>query len=135
MRWIFGSVILAMFFLPALVAGLPDAKRITFIGCHDGDTCTFIYLGGVTRVRLAGIDAPEIGKRARCTKERTLAEAAKKFLEWHLKRAKRIDLVDVVLGLRRLRARVLVDGKDLSILALAKGRARIYNGGKRKGWC
>jgi len=30
---------------------------------------------------------------------------------------------------------VLVDGKDLSRAAIAKGRVRIYHGGKRRGWC
>lgn len=131
MRWIFALSLLAA--TDALA--LPDFRNVEFVSCHDGDTCTFLVGGDPTPVRLAGIDAPEIGRRAKCARERELAESAKQYLEWHLRRAKRIDLVDVKPGLNRLRARVMVDGKDLSMMALVKGRVREYHGGKRGGWC
>lgn len=129
------GLLLAALLWASQAAALPDFKDVEFVRCHDGDTCTFLVEGEPVNVRLAGIDAPEIGRRARCAREQKLAEAAKGYLEWQLKRAKRIDLVDVVPGLNRLRARVLVNSKDLSALALKKKRVRPYNGGKRKGWC
>ena len=119
----------------APAAALPDFNDVRFDHCYDGDTCWFILADGPNKFRLAGINAAEIGRKARCAREQKLAEAAKGYLEWHLKRAKRIDLVNIRQVKYGLMAPVLVDGKDLSVMALAKGRARPYHGGKRKGWC
>ncbi len=111
----------------------------------DGDTLVVrasIWLGQQveTRVRLAGIDAPEL--RGSCARERELAAAARGFLEARLaKRGRggaRVQLSDVRYGkyAGRVVARVTtVGGADLGRALLAAGLARPYGGGERSGWC
>ncbi len=106
----------------------------------DGDTIAVrahIWLGQevVIRVRLDGIDAPEL--RAACREERRLAEAARDFL--------RREIADARVTLRRIRrgkyaGRVLAavataDGRDIARMLLDRGLARPYRGGRRAGWC
>ncbi len=106
----------------------------------DGDTIAVrarIWIGQSveTRVRIAGVDAPEL--RGDCTLETKLALAAR-------------DLVTKVIGdapaiLRDVRhdkfgGRVLARvesgaGEDISALLIAAGLGRPYDGVKRISWC
>ena len=106
----------------------------------DGDTVEMrvsIWLGQevTTRVRMRGIDAPEL--RARCEDERIKAEAAKTRLEVLLKTGA-LYLTEV--GYDKYGTRVvarIVDGRsaDLGATLVREGLARPYAGGKRLGWC
>jgi endonuclease YncB( thermonuclease family) len=88
-----------------------------------------------TKIRLRGIDAPEL--KARCPAERTMAEAARDAL--------RDMLAEGAVGvsaitLDKYGGRVVADAGTRSIAnvsseLLAKGYARSYGGGKRRGWC
>jgi endonuclease YncB( thermonuclease family) len=106
----------------------------------DGDTIVVrarIWLGQdvETRVRLAGVDAPEL--RGACLRERALAQAARKRI------AEMID--GAVVKLNDIRqdkfgGRVVADvrtvaGDDLAALLIAHGLARAYDGGTRASWC
>ncbi len=88
-----------------------------------------------TRVRLAGIDAPEL--RGRCAEEIALAERAKARLAGLLA-GNRLLLADVHYGkyAGRVVARVLTeDGRDVAGILLAEKLARPYDGGRRERWC
>lgn len=88
-----------------------------------------------TRVRLAGIDAPEL--RGRCAEEIALAERAKARLA-ALLAGNRLLLADVHYGkyAGRVVARVLTeDGRDVAAVLIAEKLARAYDGGRRAPWC
>ncbi len=111
----------------------------------DGDTLevrVHIWLGQdlSTRVRLAGIDAPEL--KGKCDRERDLARRARAYL------LARLDPAAAGAGTVRLReirygkfaGRVLarvetLDGTDLGQGLLAAGLARPYDGCRRASWC
>jgi endonuclease YncB( thermonuclease family) len=105
----------------------------------DGDTLearVHVWLGQeiVTKVRLAGIDAPEL--HARCAAERAGAEAARSALA-ALVEGRSVRLTDVrpdkYFG--RVVARISAGGHDAGAALLAAGHARLYGGGRRGGWC
>jgi endonuclease YncB( thermonuclease family) len=88
-----------------------------------------------TRVRLRGIDTPEL--RARCPQERAKAEDARAALVALLARG-RVGINHV--GLDKYGGRVVADASsaDAASVAealLAAGHARRYDGGRRRGWC
>jgi endonuclease YncB( thermonuclease family) len=88
-----------------------------------------------TKVRLRGIDAPELGG-ARCADERTKAEAARDALKTMLAEG---DVVVMHVGIEKY-GRALADAAtratpDVSAAILANGLARPYAGNRRQGWC
>ena len=88
-----------------------------------------------TKIRLRGIDAPEL--RARCPAERTMAEAARDALA--------DMLAEGAVGISAVTpdkygGRVVADAATRSVANVsaelqAKGLARGYRGGRRLGWC
>ena len=122
------------------LAGPVPAQVLSVI---DGDTIevrAVIWLGQVvsTRVRLAGIDAPEL--RGKCARERALAERARAYLLARLEGGKRaqVRLRDIRYGkyAGRVLARVeTAGGEDLGRGLLAAGLARPYAGRARTSWC
>lgn len=119
---------------------LPGPVAARLIEVIDGDTLLVearIWLGQAleTRVRLAGIDAPEM--RARCARERAMAEEAAALLRRTLHESA-ISLSDIRFGkyAGRVIARVrTADGRDLSDVLQRAHLARAYNGRKRQSWC
>jgi endonuclease YncB( thermonuclease family) len=130
--------------------GLPDrsASRPVVVGTYtaelvrviDGDTFearVHVWPGVVTttRVRLRGIDTPEL--EARCAEERSKAEAARKVLAAILADG---EITVLHVGLDKYAGRVVADAAtsrtpDVSAAMLARGVARAYSGGRRAGWC
>ena len=120
--------------------GVPGPVSARVLRVIDGDTITVrarIWVGQSveTRVRIAGVDTPEL--RGDCALEIELATAAR-------------DLVADALGdqpaiLRDVRhdkfgGRVLArvesnTGEDIATLLIAAGLGRPYDGGKRTPWC
>ena len=106
----------------------------------DGDTFearvhVWPGLDLTTRVRLRGIDAPEM--KARCDGERVRAEAAREALRALL--AER-EVTIAGIGPDKYFGRVVADVAtprtgDVSAALLAKGVARAYSGGRRESWC
>ena len=106
----------------------------------DGDTFDVraqIWVGHFieTRVRINGIDTPEM--RSKCLDEKDKANAAKQALE-KMVLQQTVYLIDIENG--KYAGRVLakaqtMDGTDLADAMIKNGYARPYNGGKRAGWC
>jgi endonuclease YncB( thermonuclease family) len=106
----------------------------------DGDTFlarVHFAEGGdvVTRVRLRGIDAPEL--KASCQDELTKAEAATDALHALLGQGG-VSIFNI--GPDKYQGRVVADvatkrTANVSAALLAGGYARSYNGGHREGWC
>ncbi|MBC7101782.1 MAG: thermonuclease family protein [Parvibaculum sp.] len=107
---------------------LPDHRSI-FV--YDGDT----ILLGQERIRIVGLDTPELGHLARCREEGVAAERAKQALIGEIARGNvALDRQGIDRYGRTL-ARVTVDGRDVASTLIANGLARPYSGGRRDGWC
>jgi endonuclease YncB( thermonuclease family) len=106
----------------------------------DGDTFearvhVWPGLDITTKVRLRGIDAPEL--KAHCPAERAMAEAARDAL--------RDMLAGGVVGVSAVTpdkygGRVVADAATRSVASVsaelqARGFARSYGGGRRRSWC
>jgi endonuclease YncB( thermonuclease family) len=88
-----------------------------------------------TRVRLRGIDAPEL--KARCDGERVKAEAARDALRAILDQGE-VGISRVTLD--KYGGRVVADAStqrtaDVSAALVTAGMTRRYGGGHRDGWC
>lgn len=121
-------------------AGNPAVHAVDVIRTIDGDTFEArVHVSAgleiTTRVRLRGIDAPEL--KARCEKEFRMAEAASDALRNLLADG---DVTISNVGPDKYRGRVDANvatrrTPDVSAALLAGGFARAYDGGHRSGWC
>ncbi len=143
-----GGVVVAVFLAALLLAvpaipateTLPGPIPAQVVRVIHGDTLDVrarIWLGQEVsiRVRLAGIDAPEL--RGRCDGERELAERTKAYLSSMVGEGS-VALSEVRYGkfAGRVIARVRnAAGEDLSRALVAASLARPYEGGRREGWC
>ena len=105
----------------------------------DGDTLEvkadiWLEQSVTVRVRIEGVDAPEI--EARCALERQRAEAARDFLARRIGGGE-VQLSQVVYDKYggRVRASVTDREGDIASALLARGLVRPYRGGKRQPWC
>jgi endonuclease YncB( thermonuclease family) len=88
-----------------------------------------------TRVRLRGIDAPEM--KARCGDERERADNARALLQTMLAQ-REVTIWNI--GPDKYSGRVVAEAatrqiESISAALLAKGVVRRYEGGRRDGWC
>ena len=112
-----------------------------YVRNYDGDTITFNLpnlhpiIGKKIRVRLNGIDTPEI--KGKCDKEKYDAEQAREMVGDILKDAERIDLKNMGRGKYfRIVANAYVDGENLAEALIDSGMAVKYDGGKKNTrWC
>ena len=122
-------------------AGNPDVHHpVDVIRTIDGDTFEArVHLSpGLdlnTRVRLRGIDAPEL--KAACPQELQMAEAASAALRSLLGEG---EVTISNIGPDKYSGRVVADVStrktgNVSAALLAAGHARSYSGGHRNGWC
>jgi endonuclease YncB( thermonuclease family) len=122
-------------------AGNPGVRHaVDVIRTIDGDTFearVHLSPGGefMTRVRLRGIDAPEL--KAQCEKEFRMAEAASAALQ-NLLTEGEVTIYNI--GPDKYQGRVVADvatrrTPNVSGALLAGGFARAYDGGHRSGWC
>ncbi len=89
----------------------------------------------MTRVRLRGIDAPEL--KAACPEELRMAEAATNALRDLLRQG---EVAIYNIGPDKYQGRVVADVAtkrtgNVSAALIAAGFVRSYNGGHRNGWC
>jgi len=121
-------------------AGLGTIYPAEVLRVIDGDTFearvrVWPGLDITTKVRLRGIDAPEL--RARCPEERVKAEAARVALSSLLSEAS-VGIMHV--SLDKYGGRVVAEAStrltpNVSEQLFATGHARRYAGGRREGWC
>ena len=122
-------------------AGNPDARHpIDVVRTIDGDTFEArVHLSPdlnlTARVRLRGIDAPEL--KASCPQELQMAEAATGALRSLLGEG---DVTIFNIGPDKYSGRVVAEvatGRtgNVSTAMIAAGHARRYGGGHRNGWC
>lgn len=126
--------------IPPPSAGLRSGHPAEVLRVMDGDTFEArvrIWPGMdiTTRVRLRGIDAPEMS--ARCAEERTKAEDARAALLRHLSEGA-VAISNI--GQDKYGGRVDADVStartgDVSASLLERGVVRRYAGGKRENWC
>ncbi len=127
---------------------LSHAEQFTakYRTCYDGDTCTInliknaitgdkvlAFFGDSVKIRLAGIDAPEI--KGKCAKEKRLAIKARDYLNYILDKAKTL-IVDMQErdAFGRYLARVYADNVNINDLMLVSGYARVEQKGYHN-WC
>ena len=116
-----------------------DVSVSRIIKVIDGDTFRVDInelpdiIGKNIRIRILGIDAPEIN--GKCAFEKELAIKARDFVQILLDNADSVILKNLDRGnFFRLLAEVIVDGKNLGELLIAKDLAVRYQG-KKSSWC
>ena len=125
------EAVLGLFLLLALPAQAADRIRAI-----DGDT---IRIGRET-IRIATINAPETGSRAKCKSERQLGEAAKRRLaELVASGSVEVARGDPASGRTidrygRALGTISVNGRDVGDVLVAEGLAREWTG-RRRSWC
>lgn len=111
------AMVLTLLLVPAIC--LADLLRGQIVGVHDGDTVTLLdSSSALHKIRLAGIDAPELGQAfGRRSKEELSREVFGKpaTVEW----SKRDRY-------GRLVGKVVVDGRDANLAQVGKGFAWHY---------
>jgi endonuclease YncB( thermonuclease family) len=129
---------------PAAMAREPAGVRMALpaevLRVFDGDTFEarvnlWPGLAITTRVRLRGIDTPEL--KARCADERMKAESARETLRSILAQGE-VGITEVMLD--KYGGRVVANAStrgtpDVAAALLDAGMARRYGGGRREGWC
>ena len=115
-----------------------DYEWAIYISNYDGDTITFNLhpiIGKKIRVRLNGIDTPEI--KGKCDKEKYDAEQAREMVGDILKDAEKITLKNMQKGnYFRIASDMIVDGESLGDMLIDAGMAIRYDGRKKTHkWC
>ena len=108
----------------------------------DGDTIVveeqfFPPELGKINIRIQGIDTPESGSRAKCDKERQLAEQAKTLVNKLMKPGDTVSVSNVKRDKfgNRVVANVFANGTNIGSALLERKLARPYNGEKKQSWC
>lgn len=119
-------------------AGVRQSAQVLYV--IDGDTFEarvhlWQGLDITTRVRLRGIDAPEL--KARCLEESRMAQASRDALTAMLREGS-VTIFNV--GPDKYNGRVVADvatrgTPNVSAALIAAGHGRLYQGGHRNGWC
>ncbi|MBT3991529.1 MAG: thermonuclease family protein [Rhodospirillaceae bacterium] len=132
-------LVLLLIYFPATAAEIFGPYEAEVVRVVDGDTIAvkaFTYPGEIklVNVRVDGVDTPELN--GKCTKEKALAERAKKFTEDFV--GQRIRLNNVKLG--KFAGRIVadvetLDGRLLDRALIKAELGRFYDGGKRESWC
>lgn len=136
------KILVAVALLISTVA-LANPYQHRVIRVLDGDTVEIdapflpVELRQVLRVRLIDIDTPEKGSLAKCDLERQRAEAATRFTQMQVARAKRHKVVFVKWDKYggRVLGDVLLDGKSLKQMLIENRHAVRYDGRKKSNWC
>jgi len=110
--------------------------RITDV--YDGDTVTAVYMINtktpfLTKIRLDGIDTPEI--RTRNLAEKTAGLLVRDHvIKLLLEQMVQIKIIDWDKFGGRIIGRIYRDDKDISAELIKLGLAKAYDGGKKEDW-
>ena len=146
MNWLF-SIVLST----ALLATTPASAQRTVSGIHhsvvvvrvvDGDTVEIAApwlppeLGHTILLRIYGVDTPEKGHRAACSKERHLGDRATAFARSFVNgRDIRVRLQGWDKYGGRVIGDLIVDSRSLREELLKNQLARPYHGERKSSWC
>jgi endonuclease YncB( thermonuclease family) len=117
-------------------------RCVKYVKNYDADTVTFDIpnvhplLGDHISIRVNGVDAPEIKSHDEC--EKHAARIARNLVENLLKRAQRIDLLNIGRDKYfRVLADIIIDGRDLKEVLFKNGLVYEYHGGTKQkmNWC
>ena len=92
-------------------------------------------------VRMKGVDTPEKAPRAKCEKEKILAQKASNYTKNSIEKAQKNRQKITFSEIKwdkyggRIVAKVMINESDLGQELVIKGLARVYNGEKKKTWC
>ncbi len=135
------AVALALALIPGTATAanpIPGPINAHVVSVYDGDTMTvdaepWPGLTAHTKVRVAGVDTPEI--RGKCQAEKDQAVRARDFVRATV--GATVQLTNIRPGkyAGRMIADVWVNGRKLSDLLIAENLGRPYHGGRREGWC
>ena len=104
--------------------------------CYDGDTCYVTYKGKNDKVRLLGLDTPEISN-PKCEQEYALGIDARNFVN---------NLISEGVSIKfkteynrdffgRILSYIIVDGENVSKKIVSNGLGVIYDRSNKKDWC
>ena len=104
--------------------------------CYDGDTCYVTYKGKNDKVRLLGLDTPEISN-PKCEQEYALGIDARNFVN---------NLISEGVSIKfkteynrdffgRILSYIIVDGENVSRKMVSNGLGVIYDRSNKKDWC
>ena len=104
--------------------------------CYDGDTCYVTYKGKNDKVRLLGLDTPEISN-PKCEQEYALGIDARNFVN---------NLISEGVSIKfkteynrdffgRILSYIIVDGENVSQKMVSNGFGVIYDRSNKKDWC
>ena len=146
MRFILALLLIAASIPTSAAVPRLDPARVIeleYSGVYDGDTVN-VRLNSLPeplnrlRVRIAGIDTPELGQKAKCAYENELAKAARARLAEVLAGQPKL----LLRGFRwdkyggRLDGTLLVNGENVAAVMIREGHAAPYSGeGPRRDWC
>ena len=111
---------------------LSDTGTYVVMSCNDGDTCRVKDLNGEeTKVRLAGIDAPEFAGKKKLGQP--MAPESKEFIN-QLLQGKKVRLNSFGIDIyRRNLAEIYLGNKNINVEMVAQGLAEVYHGRPPKG--
>ncbi|NIA72363.1 thermonuclease family protein [Pelagibius litoralis] len=121
--------------LLAFPAQAQDCHSWPLESVYDGDSVRATVNGESTRIRVMGLDTPEMPPRAKCEAEKAGAYAARDRLRALSEGAAVTFCPDGKDRYGRTLAVMLIDGVDVAEILIAEGLAREYHGGRRQGWC
>ena len=104
--------------------------------CYDGDTCYVTYKGKNDKVRILGLDTPEISN-PKCEQEYALGIDARNFVN---------NLISEAVSIKfkteynrdffgRILSYIIVDGENVSKKMVSNGLGVIYDRSNKKDWC
>jgi len=124
------TLLFIVFFLSLPISSL--ANQFEVMKVYDGDTIKVKGYGAEIKLRLAGIDAPELSKKKIGLGQRYSQEASEHLARLILNKAIEIDGYgylkgDLMLGV------IFLDGKNINLEMVRAGLAEVYRGEPPKG--
>ena len=104
--------------------------------CYDGDTCYVTYKGKNDKVRLLGLDTPEISN-PKCEQEYALGIDARNFVNNLISEGVSIEFKTEYNRdfFGRILSYIIVDGENVSKKMVSNGVGVIYDRSNKKDWC
>lgn len=129
----------ALMAVPAMAArDYPGPVPADVVSVYDGDSFTALAhpwpgLDVTVRIRVKGVDTPEI--RGKCESEKEAARAARNRVRELVKGGVLLARISDDKYSRKAARVFLPDGRDLAEILVTEGYGRRYDGGRREGWC